>query len=187
MDVECVKYRERMAAEQAVCRHPGDYCPYRTSCIIHYLGGEKKRSGGGAVGQAAGPEEREQRTMVELNFAKGKDGLLPAIVQDYATGEVLMLAYINKEAWQQTLATGKAHFWSRSRNKLWLKGETSGHVQLIREVLADCDLDTVVFKVEQVGGAACHEGYRSCFFRRVRGGELEVIGERVFDPAKVYK
>lgn len=183
MDVECVKYRERMDAEQAECRHPGDYCKDRSSCIIHYLGGEKKRNGGAA----AAPEEREQRTMVELNFAKGRDGLLPAIVQDHASGEVLMLAYINKEAWQQTLATGKAHFWSRSRNKLWLKGETSGHVQLIREVLADCDLDTVVFKVEQVGGAACHEGYRSCFFRRVSGGELEVVGERVFDPATVYK
>jgi phosphoribosyl-AMP cyclohydrolase len=125
--------------------------------------------------------------MIELNFAKGRDGLLPAIVQDNGTGEVLMLAYINEEAWRQTMATGKAHFWSRSRNKLWLKGETSGHVQLVREILVDCDEDTVVFKVEQVGGAACHKGYRSCFFRRVEGQGLEVIGERVFDPAKVYK
>lgn len=107
MEVECVKYRERMDAEQAECRHPGDYCKDRSPCIIHYLGGDKKRNGGAA----AAPEEREQRTMVELNFAKGRDGLLPAIVQDHASGEVLMLAYINKEAWQQTLATGKAHFW----------------------------------------------------------------------------
>ena len=125
--------------------------------------------------------------MIELNFAKATDGLLPAIVQDFGTNEVLMLAYINEEAWQRTLATGKAHFWSRSRNKLWLKGETSGHVQLVKEILVDCDEDTVVFKVEQQGGAACHEGYRSCFFRRVSGQDLAIIGERVFDPAKVYK
>ena len=125
--------------------------------------------------------------MTELNFAKGRDGLLPAIVQDFRTSEVLMLAYINEEAWRQTRATGKAHFWSRSRGKLWLKGETSGHVQLVREILVDCDQDTVVFKVEQVGGAACHEGYRSCFFRRVSDRGLEIIGEKIFDPAKVYK
>ena len=125
--------------------------------------------------------------MTELNFAKGRDGLLPAIVQDFRTSEVLMLAYINEEAWRQTRATGKAHFWSRSRGKLWLKGETSGHVQLVREILVDCDQDTVVFKVEQVGGAACHEGYRSCFFRRVSDRALEIIGEKIFDPAKVYK
>lgn len=125
--------------------------------------------------------------MVELNFAKSHNGLLPAIVQDFRTNEILMLAYINQESWRQTMATGKAHFWSRSRNKLWLKGETSGHVQLVREILVDCDLDTVVFKVEQVGGAACHEGYRSCFFRRVAGQGLAVVGERIFDPAKVYK
>ena len=125
--------------------------------------------------------------MVELNFAKSQNGLLPAIVQDFRTNEILMLAYINQESWRQTMATGKAHFWSRSRNKLWLKGETSGHVQLVREILVDCDLDTVVFKVEQVGGAACHEGYRSCFFRRVAGQGFAVVGERIFDPAKVYK
>ena len=125
--------------------------------------------------------------MIELNFAKARDGLLPAIVQDCRTSEVLMLAYINEEAWRQTVATGKAHFWSRSRGKLWLKGETSGHVQLVREILVDCDQDTVVFKVEQVGGAACHEGYRSCFFRRVSDRGLEIIGEKIFDPAKVYK
>lgn len=124
--------------------------------------------------------------MIELDFAKSEDGLLPAIVQDTETGDVLMLAYINKESWQKTLTTGKAHFWSRSRQKLWLKGESSGHVQLIREILVDCDQDTVVFKVEQVGGAACHKGYRSCFFRRVKKDDLQMVGERVFDPAVVY-
>ena len=124
--------------------------------------------------------------MVKLDFAKSVDGLLPAIVQDAETGDVLMLAYINKESWCKTLETGKAHFWSRSRNKLWLKGESSGNIQLIKDIFVDCDQDTVVFKVEQLGGAACHKGYRSCFYRRVIDGELEVQGVPVFDPAKVY-
>lgn len=124
--------------------------------------------------------------MTTLRFDKG-NGLLPAIAQDYRTGEVLMMAYVNEEAWRQTLATGKAHYWSRSRNKIWLKGESSGHVQLVKEILVDCDADTVLYKVEQLGGAACHTGYRSCFHRLVRGEELTVVGERVFDPAEVYK
>jgi phosphoribosyl-AMP cyclohydrolase len=124
--------------------------------------------------------------MVNLDFAKSADGLLPAIVQDAETGDVLMLAYINKESWRKTLETGKAHFWSRSRNKLWLKGESSGNVQLVKDIFVDCDQDTVVFKVEQLGGAACHKGYRSCFFRRVTEGKLEVLGVPVFDPADVY-
>ncbi len=124
--------------------------------------------------------------MTMLNFNKG-NGLLPAIAQDYETGEVLMLAYINEESWQKTLETGKAHYWSRSRNNLWLKGESSNHVQLIKEILVDCDEDTVVFKVEQLGGAACHKGYRSCFFRRVIGNELIIKDEPVFDPQEVYK
>ncbi len=124
--------------------------------------------------------------MIELDFTKDKDGLLPAIVQDAANGDVLMLAYINRESWEKTLSTGKAHFWSRSRQQLWLKGETSGHVQIIKEILIDCDQDTVVFKVEQLGGAACHKGYGSCFFRRVHGNDLEIIATKVFDPAAVY-
>ena len=125
--------------------------------------------------------------MIELAFKKDPKGLLPAIVQDVASGEVLMLAYINQLAWEKTLATGKAHYWSRSRNSLWLKGESSGHVQLIREILVDCDQDTVVYKVEQLGGAACHTGYRSCFYRKVSGDALEIHeNEKVFDPDKVY-
>ena len=125
--------------------------------------------------------------MIELAFTKDKNGLLPAIVQDYRTGEVLMLAYINRLAWEKTLETGKAHYWSRSRNSLWLKGETSGHVQLIKDIFVDCDQDTVVFKVEQLGGAACHTGYRSCFYRKVSGNELTIHEqERIFDPAAVY-
>lgn len=124
--------------------------------------------------------------MIALNFSKSEQGLLPAIAQDYNTGEVLMLAYINEESWQKTLATGKAHYWSRSRNKIWLKGETSGHVQIVKDILVDCDEDTVVFKVEQLGGAACHKGYSSCFFRKVDGDSLTIMGERVFDPATVY-
>ena len=125
--------------------------------------------------------------MISLNFAKTIDGLLPAIVQDFKTGEVLMLAYIDQSAWTLTLETGKAHFWSRSRKKIWLKGETSGHVQIVRGILVDCDLDTVIFKVEQIGGAACHTGFRTCFYRRVNGEELTVEGERVFDPSMVYE
>ncbi|MBM9537161.1 phosphoribosyl-AMP cyclohydrolase [Desulfobulbus alkaliphilus] len=125
--------------------------------------------------------------MIELAFHKNPDGLLPVIAQDAVSGAVLMLAYINRLAWKKTLETGQAHYWSRSRNSLWLKGETSGHVQLIREILVDCDEDTVVFKVEQLGGAACHTGYNSCFFRKVSGGELVLVeGERVFDPEVVY-
>jgi phosphoribosyl-AMP cyclohydrolase len=121
-----------------------------------------------------------------LDFNKS-DGLVPAIVQDDETGEVLMLAYMNEEAWQKTLASGKAHYWSRSRQKLWLKGGTSGHIQEVQAIYVDCDLDTVVLKVHQVGGAACHEGYESCFYRKVEDGELKTIGEIVFDPKEVYK
>ncbi|GBE13153.1 phosphoribosyl-AMP cyclohydrolase [bacterium BMS3Bbin14] len=124
--------------------------------------------------------------MIELNFAKAENGLLPAIVQDFATGQVLMLAYINEKAWHKTLTTGMGHFWSRSRNKLWLKGESSGHVQVIKEILVDCDEDTVIYRVEQKGGAACHKGYGSCFFRRVEGDRLVVNSEPVFDPEQVY-
>ena len=120
------------------------------------------------------------------DFSKG-DGLLPAIAQDARSGKVLMLAYMNEEAWSRTVETRKAHYWSRSRGKLWLKGETSGHVQKVREVLLDCDLDTVLLRVEQLGGAACHKGYESCFFRRYADGGLEVVEERVFDPEEVYK
>ena len=124
--------------------------------------------------------------MEELAFAKG-GGLLPAIVQDCETGQVLMLAYINELAWKKTLETGKAHYWSRSRNKIWLKGETSGHVQHVREIYVDCDRDTVVFKVEQLGKAACHEGYRSCFYRKLADGDWQIVEDRVFDPKEVYK
>jgi len=124
--------------------------------------------------------------MVSLDFSKSDDGLIPAIVQDYKTNEVLMLAYINQLAWEETLKSGKAHYWSRSRSKLWLKGESSGHIQKIHEILVDCDDDTVVYKVEQVGGAACHTGHRTCFYRVVDGEKLITQGEIVFDPAKVY-
>jgi len=124
--------------------------------------------------------------MIELDFNKDPHGLLPAIVQDHVTGDILMLAYINLESWQQTLETGKAHYWSRSRNKLWLKGESSGHVQIIKEIFVDCDQDTVVFRVEQLGGAACHKGYYSCFYRRVDGDELRIDTEPIFDPEEVY-
>ena len=124
--------------------------------------------------------------MIELNFSKG-DGLLPAIVQDYKSGKVLMLAYINEASWKKSLETGEAHFWSRSRQELWHKGGTSGNVQIIKETYADCDDDTIVFVVEQVGGAACHTGYESCFFKKIdMNGEVTVVGEKMFDPKEVY-
>jgi phosphoribosyl-AMP cyclohydrolase len=121
-----------------------------------------------------------------IDFDKS-GGLVPAIAQDADSGQVLMLAWMNSEAFEETLRTGRAVYFSRSRNKLWRKGEESGNVQQVREVYVDCDADTVLLKVHQVGGAACHEGYPSCFFRRLKGGELEVVGERVFDPAAVYR
>jgi phosphoribosyl-AMP cyclohydrolase len=125
--------------------------------------------------------------MIQLNFSKG-NGLLPAIAQDHDSGKILMLAYINKSSWEKTLETGEAHYWSRSRQELWHKGGTSGHVQKIKEIYVDCDQDTVVFKVEQVGGAACHTGYESCFFSKVdTNGDVTVVGEKIFDPGKVYK
>ena len=120
-----------------------------------------------------------------IDFDKS-NGLVPAIAQDAATGEVLMVAWMNREAYEETLRTGRAVYFSRSRNRLWRKGEESGNVQEVREVLVDCDADTILLKVHQVGGAACHEGYASCFFRRLAGDQVEVVGERIFDPKKVY-
>ena len=112
-------------------------------------------------------------------------GLAAAIVQDGATREVLMCAFLNREALRLTIESGKMHYWSRSRQKLWLKGETSGHVQRVREVRVDCDGDALVFMVEQIGGA-CHTGYYSCFYRRLGAEGWEAVGEKVFDPGKVY-
>ena len=117
-----------------------------------------------------------------------KMDLIPVIAQDDESGDVLMLAYMNKAAWQETLASGRVVYFSRSRQKLWRKGEESGNVQELKSVFYDCDADTLLVRVNQIGGAACHEGYRSCFFRRIdpATGEVEVIGERVFDPKEVY-
>ena len=113
-------------------------------------------------------------------------GIVPVIAQDHETGEVLMMAYMNREAFEETLRTGRVCYFSRSRNSLWRKGEESGNVQEVRGVYVDCDADALLVKVRQIGGAACHEGYRSCFFRRVADDDLQVVAERVFDPADVY-
>jgi phosphoribosyl-AMP cyclohydrolase len=121
-----------------------------------------------------------------IDFEK-TGGLVPAIAQDAETGEVLMLAWMNREAFDETLRTGRACYFSRSRGKLWRKGEESGHVQEVRGVYVDCDADTILLRVRQIGGAACHEGYRSCFFRQLEGDAWRVVGERVFDPRQVYK
>lgn len=120
-----------------------------------------------------------------IDFAKG-DGLVPVIVQDYQTRDVLMLAYMNQEAWDKTQETGKAHYYSRSRGKLWLKGEESGHFQEVKNTLIDCDNDTLVLQVEQKGGGACHMGYRSCFFRSRVPGTWKVTAKRLFNPEEVY-
>jgi phosphoribosyl-AMP cyclohydrolase len=120
------------------------------------------------------------------NFDQG-NGLVAAIAQDHETGDVLMMAYMNREAYEETLQTGRVCYWSRSRGKLWRKGEESGNVQEVKEIYVDCDADTVLLKVHQIGGAACHKGYRSCFFRRVSESGLEVVGQPVFDPKEVYK
>jgi len=126
--------------------------------------------------------------MIQLDFDK-TDGLLPAIAQDDASGEILMLAYVNKEAWDATLSTGQATYYSRSRDELWIKGQTSGNVQVVKEIRIDCDNDTVLLKVQQIGGAACHTGHRSCFHQKVAGDNdaITIVGEPVFDPKAVYK
>ncbi len=123
--------------------------------------------------------------MIKLDFEK-TGGLIPAIAQDYTTGEVLMMAYMNPESWELTLSTGIVHYWSRSRSKLWKKGESSGNVQEVKEIRVDCDNDCVLIRVNQIGEAACHTGYRSCFYRIVKGDNLVVDSQRIFDPDKVY-
>lgn len=123
--------------------------------------------------------------MIDIDFEK-TGGLIPVIAQDYSSGTVLMLAYMNKETWDLTLATGIVHYWSRSRKKIWKKGESSGNVQEVKEIRIDCDNDTVLIKVNQIGGAACHDGYQSCFYRVLRDGKMIVDGERVFDPEQIY-
>ena len=122
---------------------------------------------------------------MEIDFNKG-NGLIPVIIQDALTHEVLMLGYMNRESWQKTLETKRVSFWSRSRGKLWVKGETSGHTQEVKEIYLDCDGDTLLIKVNQIGGAACHTGFRSCFHLRHKGGEWKVSGEKIFDPKEVY-
>ena len=124
--------------------------------------------------------------MIEPDFAKG-DGLIPAIVQDAETKDVLMMAYMNRESWDATLKTGKATYWSRSRKKLWLKGESSGNVQIVKAVFIDCDEDTILLHVQQIGDAACHTGHRSCFYRKLDGKDFVVVGEKIFNPEEVYK
>ena len=124
---------------------------------------------------------------MKIDFKKG-DGLVPVVIQDNASLQVLMLGYMDKEALSRTLEGEDVWFYSRSRQELWHKGGTSGHVQIIKEVFADCDDDTVVFRVEQIGGAACHTGYETCFHKKISpDGTVTLVGEKVFDPEKVYK
>jgi phosphoribosyl-AMP cyclohydrolase len=132
-------------------------------------------------------ESRDRAKNLSPDFAKA-GGLLPAIAQCAETGRVLMLAYMNEESWNKTLETGEAHYWSRSRSEIWHKGGTSGNVQKVRSIRLDCDSDAALLLIDQIGGAACHEGYESCFFRELNGdGSVSVCCERVFDPKEVYK
>ncbi|MFQ3675802.1 MAG: phosphoribosyl-AMP cyclohydrolase [Endomicrobiia bacterium] len=115
-------------------------------------------------------------------------GLITAVVQDFNDGKVLMVAFMNKESLLKTLETKKAHYYSRSRKKLWLKGEESGNIQNVKEIYIDCDKDCLLLKVEQVGGASCHTGYRSCFYKKlISDGECEIVEQKIFDPENVYK
>jgi phosphoribosyl-AMP cyclohydrolase len=124
--------------------------------------------------------------VLEPDFQKG-GGLVPVILQDVDTGEVLMLAYMNREAWIETQKSGRATYWSRSRNSLWVKGETSGNFQLVDGMFIDCDRDTLLLKVHQMGGAACHTGYRSCFYRRMSPSGEEIVSDRIFIPEEKGK
>ena len=121
------------------------------------------------------------------DFSRGEGGLLPAIAQDAESGAVLMLAWMNAEAFAETVASGRAVYYSRSRQTLWRKGEESGNVQQVRQIRIDCDRDAILLEVEQIGGAACHTGYDTCFYRAVQPAGLAVVGRKVFDPAQVYK
>jgi phosphoribosyl-AMP cyclohydrolase len=123
--------------------------------------------------------------MQTIDFEKGK-GLVPVIVQDYRSRDVLMVAYMDRNAWEKTKKTGKAHYYSRSRQGPWLKGEESGNFQEVKEAYIDCDQDTLLLQVRQVGGAACHKGYRSCFFRKRKNGRWTLSAKRIFDPKEVY-
>ncbi len=123
--------------------------------------------------------------ILKIDFKKS-GGMVPVIIQDFESGEVLMLAYMNEEAYSTSMNTGLAHYWSRSKNRIWKKGEESGNLQEIKEVRIDCDNDTLLIKVRQIGGAACHEGYRSCFFRRVDKNSTIIDGVKIFNPSEVY-
>lgn len=138
--------------------------------------------------------EIELGTLLQPKF--DAEGLIPCITTDHVTNEVLMFAFMNAESLAHTIRTGKVTYWSRSRKKLWVKGEESGNVQLVKEILTDCDQDVIQIKAENVGGAACHNGYKSCFYRKLASGanaddatslKLEFAARRVFDPATVYK
>lgn len=132
------------------------------------------------------PPNMDPELSTLLDFEKG-NGLVTAIAQDHRSNEILMVAFMNEEAFRRTLDVGQAVYWSRSRSKLWPKGEESGNIQIVKELYIDCDADVVLMKVEQIGGAACHTGRRSCFFRKLEGGEVSDVGVRVFDPDEVYR
>jgi phosphoribosyl-AMP cyclohydrolase len=180
--------RRRGAAPGRIARRPD--AELATAGALEYAGlADQSGSIALASQQTLLPRKPAQVSKQPANvpdFSKG-DGLIPAIAQDAETGEVLMLGFMNAESYAETLARGQAVYFSRSRNRLWHKGEESGHVQDVEAVLVDCDGDTILLKVRQRGGAACHQGYRSCFFRQVTPEGLKTIAQPVFDPDQVYK
>ena len=121
------------------------------------------------------------------DFTRSDDGLIPAIAQDYETGKILMLAYVNREAWEETIKTGRATYWTRSRSKLWKKGEESGNFQVIKKILVDCDGDSIIYQIEQKGGIACHTGRDSCFYNEWNGTDFDIISKPIKDPKDIYK
>ena len=131
-------------------------------------------------------KEELQDIINQLDFSKIEGDLIPIIVQDHISNEILMLAFTNKIAIQKTLETGYAHYYSRSRKQIWKKGQTSGHVQKIKEIITDCDNDSILIKIHQTG-AACHKGYYSCFYKELKDGEFVVKGNKIFNPEEVYK
>jgi len=122
----------------------------------------------------------------KIDFEKS-NGIIPVIIQDFKSGDVLMLAYMNKNAFELTQSSGYAHYWSRSKNRIWKKGESSGNLQIIKEIFLDCDSDTILLKVNQIGDAACHEGYRSCFYRKIAGDTFTIEATPIFNPSEIYK
>jgi phosphoribosyl-AMP cyclohydrolase len=167
--------KDNLCASRATCT--GE--PLESGCVVYAVRSDWLRGSTGVM-----------LTATDMEFTtpafSGSDGLVTAVAQDATSGQVLMVAHMNREAWDETLASGRAVYFSRARQRLWRKGEESGNVQHVREIYVDCDADTVLLKVDQVGGAACHEGYPTCFFRQITPDGVKIVAKKVFEPKDVY-